>query len=165
MTELEETPWGDCDTDPWDGPAGNFPVLSPMRMFIRDKLLAGVCPECHQCDGVLGVFEESWAVCHRHRGRWHVGPDLEWVYPQVAENEATSLQNIEVLAGYVTVTPVARQLPDIPPWIEYALRTVLDRLWDETAVAYRACPGLFRNDHLFRYLHDIDRWMHGARML
>jgi hypothetical protein len=140
---------------------GEYPDLPPRRLSIGDEPLTGVCPWCRRSDGVLNVFKESWAICHRHRARWCVGYNSAMFGPEGGENEERSLRNIQVLAGYAEVAPGQRLVPELPMAIEYALHVVLDRLWGETAAAYDTCPRGIRSHHLFRYMHDLDRWMNG----
>jgi hypothetical protein len=44
--------------------------------FDYRRSLYGLCPKCRRNDDYLMVRGEYWSMCHRHRLRWEVSPDV-----------------------------------------------------------------------------------------
>lgn len=64
----------------------------------------GGCPECGNCDRVLNIGPEHWAVCHAHRTKWSLGSNLFSGWRD--ESEETWKRNAARIEGYREVEPM-----------------------------------------------------------
>ena len=47
----------------------------------------GVCPQCHQTDGMLNIGCSHWYYCRAHKTRWNIGANLLSGWKQQTEEE------------------------------------------------------------------------------
>jgi hypothetical protein len=63
----------------------------------------GECPHCHRVDNIWNIGLEHWAVCHRHKTKWHIGRNLFSNWRE--ETEEDWKRNRYRLETYRTVWP------------------------------------------------------------
>lgn len=76
--------------------------------FRQQKLQKGkfetqMCAECGRSDGFVNLQEPGmtiahWAICHRHKARWHIGYDMFWTSRR--ETTGDWSQNLLVVGDY-----------------------------------------------------------------
>jgi thermostable 8-oxoguanine DNA glycosylase len=68
------------------------------RVLAFPEMVFGVCPVCRQSGELRNVGREHWAICVRHRLKWHVGSNMFSAW----RDEAPALwaKNDAVLSGY-----------------------------------------------------------------
>ena len=72
-------------------------VPFPRKVFTIERVPGG-CPHCGEMTGFLNVGSTFWAICGKHRIKWHVGENLfcGWRNETPDQWEA----NAKVLASY-----------------------------------------------------------------
>ena len=78
--------------------------VTPFPKLDDNAEIFGGCPKCLCLANIWNVGKCHWAVCHRHKTKWHIGANLfsSWRY----ETEADWLANSYRLAEYREVKPL-----------------------------------------------------------